>query len=168
MSSQLVSRLFALLILVILSSCKQPNDGYEYDESLSGPSFTGFWVYDTGTLCTAGEATMHCCPPGMALIGVHIADNVFKCAQMADPHGTRVLDIGTSRNGMHACPRGGFMVGLHANNNQLTCQIRNPGQASEPVNGPSGIVDSYPMHVCPNGHAMSGILMSDNMLTCDS
>ena len=66
-SRRLAIRLFVLIILATLASCKS-NEGYEYDEALSGPRFTGSWIYDTGTLCTVGEITMHCCPSGMAMI----------------------------------------------------------------------------------------------------
>lgn len=170
--SQLVPRLFVLALLVTLWSCKQSNDGYEYDEALAGPKFTGFWIYDTGTLCTAGDATMHCCPSGMAMIGVHLIDNVFKCAQLTSPQGSRHLDLDTSRNGMRTCPPGGFMVGLHVSNNQLACQIPSPGQTVEHTNNTpgstTGTMDSYPMHACPNGNAMSGIRVGDNLLTCES
>ena len=168
MNGQLVTRLFVLAILVTLGACKQSSDGYEYDEALSGPRFTGAWVYDTGTLCTVGDATMHCCPSGMVMIGAHVSDNVFKCAQLTDTHGNRFLDIDTSRNGVHACPPGGIMVGLHVHNNQLVCQTPDPPQALAHADGTSKVVDSYPMHVCPGGHAMSGIHVSDNVLTCDS
>jgi hypothetical protein len=168
MNSQLAVRLFALSILMTLGACKQGSDGSEYDEALSGPKFTGAWVYDTGTLCTVGEATMHCCPTGMAMIGAHVADNVFKCAQLTEPHGTRFLDVDTSRNGMHACPSGSAMVGLHANNAQLACQRPDPAGTVEHGAGTRETVDSYPMHVCPNGYAMSAIRVNDNALGCDS
>jgi hypothetical protein len=157
-----------LAILVTLGACKPSNDGYEYDEVLSGPRFTGDWVYDTGTLCTVGDATMHCCPSGMVMIGAHVSDNVFKCAQLTDSHGNRFLDIDTSRNGVHACPPDGVMVGLHVNNNQVACQAPGPGQVVAHVAGTAQVVDGYPMHVCPHGHAMSGIRLNDNLLTCDS
>ena len=45
MSRQLLTRLFALVILVTLAHCKS-TEGYEYDEALAGPTFTGSWIYD--------------------------------------------------------------------------------------------------------------------------
>jgi hypothetical protein len=167
MSRQLGTRLLALAILMTLANCKS-SEGYEYDEALAAPQFTGSWVYDTGTLCTVGDATMHCCPAGMAMIGAHLADNVFKCAQLTDPHGTQFLDTNTSRNGMHACPSGSVMVGLHVNNDQLACQRPDATRPVAHAEGTPGTLDSYPMHVCPRGHAMSGIHPNDNALACDS
>ena len=165
MSRQLPTRLFALVILVTLAHCKS-NEGYEYDEALSGPRFTGTWLYDTGTLCTVGEVTMHCCPSGMAMIGAHIVDNVFKCAQLTDPHGEQFLDIETFQNGMHRCPSGSVMVGLHVTNNQFACQRPEAAHPLPRADGTRGTMDSYPMHVCPHGHAMSGIRLNDNTLAC--
>jgi hypothetical protein len=171
MNGQLVTRLFTLAMLVSLWACKQSNDGYEYDEALSGPKFTGTWVYDTGTLCTVGDATMHCCPPGMGMIGAHVTDNVFKCAQLTSTQGSRFLDTDTSRNGMRACPSGTVMVGLQVRNDQLACQTSMPAQTAERVDGSPGTPgteDTYPMHVCPHGSAMSGIHVNHDALTCDS
>jgi hypothetical protein len=168
MTGPLVPRLFVMAMLVTLGACKQANDGYEYDEALAGSRFTGAWVYDTGTLCTVGDATMHCCPGGMVMIGAHVGDNVFKCAQLTNTHGNRFLDIDMYRSGVHACPQGGVMVGLHVNNNQVACQTPGPGQAATHVAGTTQTVDGYPMHICPRGHAMSGIRLKDNLLTCDS
>ena len=167
MSRQPVTRLFTLAILVTLASCKS-SEGYEYDETLAGLQFTGSWVYDTGTLCKVGEATMHCCPVGMAMIGAHLADNVFKCAQLTDPHGTQFLDIHTSPNGLHTCPSGSVMVGLHVSNDQLACQRPDAARPVAHADGTPGSVDSYPMHVCPRGYAMRGIHLNDNVLACDS
>jgi hypothetical protein len=167
MSRQLGIRLFALAILMTLSNCKS-SEGYEYDEGLAGPAFTGAWVYDTGTLCTVGDATMHCCPAGMAMVGVHVADNVFKCAQLTAPRGNQLLDVDTSRNGMRACPSGSVMVGLHVHNDQLACQRLDAAFPVAHADATSGTMDSYPMHVCPRGRAMSGIHPSDNVLACDS
>ena len=151
------------MLLVTLAHCKS-TEGYESDEALAGPRFTGSWLYDTGTLCTVGEVTMHCCPSGMAMIGAHVVDNVFKCAQLTDPHGEQFLDIETFQNGMHRCPSGSVMVGLHVTNNQFACRRRG-GASPRPCEG-FGTMDSYPMHVCPHGHAMSGIRLNDNVLAC--
>ena len=167
MNSQLVSGLFALVILGAVGSCKSSGDGYESDEALAGPRFTGAWVYDTGTLCAAGDVTMHCCPPGMALIGAHVGDNVFKCAQLVGSHDNHPPGVDTPRAGMHACPPGEIMVGLHVITNQLACQAVHPGLTVEHVTGRPGTVDSYPMHVCPPGAAMIGIHVTDNTITCE-
>jgi hypothetical protein len=170
MNRQLATRVFALAALATLASCKS-NDGYEYDAALVAPGLTGFWIYDTGTVCTVHDATMHCCPAGMAMIGAHVVDNVFKCAQLTATKDSRFLDLDTARNGMRACPSGSVMVGLHVNNNQLACQTPNPGRTIEHMDGSPGTpgtLDGYPMHICPNGYAMSGIGVNKNTLACES
>lgn len=155
--------------ITALTGCAGEADdpGGGFDESLAESSltFTGFWVYDAGTQCTVGGATMHCCPTGYAMIGAHVDHNVFKCAQVSYGLGGRFLDVATQRNGMHACPYGALMTGLHVAWNYLTCQYPYEGVASEYVDG--GTQDGYPMHVCgPGGYAMSGIHVAQNRFTC--
>src|SRR5262249_7774125 len=165
MSRQLATMSFALVILATLAHCKS-NEGYEYDEALAGPAFTGSWIYDTGTLCTVGGVTMHCCPSGMAMIGAHVVDNVFKCAQLTEPHGEPFLDLETFRNGMHTCPSGSVMVGLHVTNNQFACQRPEAAHPLAHADETRGSLDGYPMPVCPHGHVMTGIRLTDNVLAC--
>ena len=73
------------------------------------PPFSGQWP----TQCTVGGVAMHCCPPGNAMVGVHLDANTFKCAPLRSPGGEVTLDTGTVRNDMHVCPFGQVMVGLH-------------------------------------------------------
>lgn len=126
--------------------------------------------YDSSTQCTVGGTTMHCCPPGSAMIGLHQDANVFKCARLTDPTGVVTLDTGTQRNDMHACPFGQVMVGLHADLNQLACQTV-PGAAINSERIDSGTQDTFPMHTCNWGRldsAMSGVRLDRNQLTCAS
>jgi hypothetical protein len=125
----------------------------------------GGTFYDSGTQCTVGGATMHCCPSGSVMIGAHVANNVFKCAWLGSSPGARSLDLGTQRNSMHACPFGQLMVGLHAVNNWLVCQ--NPGTTVQFEYVDTGTQDGYPMHVCSSGYAMAGIHVDQNRFTCD-
>lgn len=164
---QLVCRLVGLTMLLPFTGCGGPDDDLEYDEAISALNFTGFFIYDAGTTCSVGGATMHCCPSDMAMIGAHVDNNVFKCAQLKAVGGGPFLDVGTERNGMHACPSGTVMVGLHVDNNQLACQAPSPGPFFEYVDGNPPTADSYPMHICPSGYAMGGIHVDHNFFTCD-
>jgi hypothetical protein len=118
------------------------------------------------TLCTVDGTTMHCCPPGQAMIGVHVNDDRFKCAT-ANLTGLVAADHGTTRSGIHTCPMGSVMVGLHVGQNVLACQQTNPPTtpAGEFVDFRS--FDGY-MHVCgASNAAMAGIQVNQNWLTCD-
>ena len=67
------------------------------------------------TQCNVGRTIMHCCPDGQAMVGVHVGQNVYKCAPITVPRsGARFLDTSTVRNGMHSCPLNSVMVGFHA------------------------------------------------------
>lgn len=144
------------------------------DKDQESLNFSGV-LYDAGTQCTVGGATMHCCPSGYAMIGARVDSNVFKCAH-TNFLNDRSLDLSTQRNGMHACPYGKVMVGLHVGNNYLVCQTPvSPGVTSEYVDGSPGTQDSWPMHVCYpgstgsgtySGYAMSGIRVDQNNFTC--
>ena len=122
--------------------------------------------YDTSTACTVGGTTMHCCPVGNAMVGIHVDRNTFKCAPLKQPGGTRSIDFGTVRNDMHVCPWGQVMVGLHVDLNQLACQTVTDGIAGEHVD--TATSDSFPMHTCSNGSgpwaasAMTGIRVDRN------
>ncbi len=113
---------------------------------------------------------MHCCPVGMAMIGIRADQNVFKCAPLKEPGGVRSLDTGTVRSNMHVCPWGQVMVGLHADLNRLACQTI-PG---DPVVGEHvdlNTADGFPMHVCTTptvwtASAMTGIRIDLNQLSC--
>jgi hypothetical protein len=134
--------------------------------------------YDSGTQCTVGGTTMHCCPNGYAMIGARLDQNVFKCAPLQFPSGTRSLDTSTQRAGMHACPYGQVMVGFHNALNRLACQTLPgtsvSGEYTDPVPPPlfpnTPTQDGYPMHVCsPNqGYTMSGINVGQNKFLCAS
>ncbi len=149
------------------SSDPGDNDKDKDDVSVTESAliFTGVRSYDAGTQCTVGGATMHCCPIGYTMIGAHVDNNVFKCAQLYHGAGFRFLDVGTQRNGMHACPYGAVMAGLHVDRNYLACQYPIGGVASEYVD--RGTQDGYPMHVCGSSQdGMSGIHVDQNKFTC--
>jgi hypothetical protein len=139
---------------------------------------TGGAFYDTGTQCTVGGTTMHCCPNGYAMIGARVDQNVFKCAPLQFPSGTRSLDTSTQRAGMHACPYGQVMVGFHNGLNRLACQTLPGtmvnGEYTDPVPPPlfpnTPTQDTYPMHVCSpsQGYTMSGINVGQNKFLCAS
>jgi hypothetical protein len=63
--------------------------------------------------------SMAACPPGKAMVGLHVGKNVLLCAplKMRD----LFVDASTRRVGMHACPEGSVMVGIHAGCNLLLC-----------------------------------------------
>jgi hypothetical protein len=104
---------------------ENPEGDPEVGESASDLSL-GSPIYDNAardTLCNSNEVggvSMHCCPDGMAMVGIHVGQNVLKCAFLntgfsGRPH----LDADTNRNGMHACPFGQLMVGIHVDRNFL-------------------------------------------------
>ncbi|NOK15836.1 hypothetical protein [Corallococcus carmarthensis] len=159
-----------LAAITVLGGCGgTPESVEEFDVELSKSSlsFTGLVVNDAGTQCTVNGSTMHCCPVGYAMIGAHVTNNVFKCAQLSSTSGARYLDTGTSRNGMHACPYGSVMVGMNTSKNHLACQAPGTAVVSEYVDGNPATTDSYPMHVCgAGGYAMSGINVGSNLYTC--
>ena len=120
---------------------------------------------DTSTVCTAGGVAMHCCPEGLAMVGVHLDQNIFKCAPLNNTLGALFLDTGTVRNNMHACPLGSVMVGLHRDRNLLACK-QVSSITSERVNT---ITVAGGMHVCQSTvstEAMSGIHADQNRFTC--
>jgi len=136
-------------------------------EATSDLAISDLAFYDNGTQCTVGGATMHCCPPGSAMVGAHVSHNIFKCSLMTTPSGAVFLDRGTQRNGMHACPPGTLMVGLHARNNLLACQGISPAPTFEFVDGNPATQDGLPMHICSPGAAMAGIHITNNRFTCE-
>ncbi|RKH43161.1 hypothetical protein D7X12_13910 [Corallococcus sicarius] len=166
----LSSAAWVLTVITVSAGCgAAPEEEAEFDVEVakSSLSFTGRVVYDAGSRCTVGGSTMHCCPTGYAMIGAHLSNDVFKCAQLSSTSGSRFLDAGGRRNGMHACPYGSVMVGLHVSNDYLACQYPGTGVVSEYVDGDPGTKDSYPMHVCgAGGYAMSGIHVSNNLFNC--
>jgi hypothetical protein len=65
---------------------------------------------------------MAACPPGKAMVGLHVGRNVLLCA----PLQTRDLFVDeytqTSKGlRMHRCPEGSVMVGIHVGRNLLLC-----------------------------------------------
>jgi hypothetical protein len=171
-SVKLGARIGSVLVVgLLLGACgAQPGDaesgGTEEIGSVDSSLINlGGVFYDSGTQCTVGGGTMHCCPSGSVMIGAHVNDNVFKCAWLGSTPGPRFLDVGTQRNSMHACPFGQLMVGLHAANNWLVCQ--NPGTTVQFEYVDTGTQDGYPMHVCASGYAMAGIHVAQNRFSCD-
>lgn len=77
---------------------------------------------------------MHACPLGMAMVGIHVKDNVLKCRRPRDDYfGFVGILVQQSefvhlpptsqflRFGMHACPVGYVMTGVHIKGNLLLC-----------------------------------------------
>ena len=131
----------------------------------------GAEFYDFGFQCTVGGASMHCCPPGTAMLGAHVDKNVFKCASVPLV-GSPFLDIGTQRSSMHACPFGSVMIGLQGDRNQLACQTTAEAITAEFVDcctqdtNPNRAVAS--LHACPEGGwVMAGIHIDRNQFLCD-
>lgn len=166
----LSSAAWILTVITVSAGCgAPPEDEVEFDVEVakSSLSFTGQVVYDAGSRCTVSGNTMHCCPAGYAMIGAHLGNDVFKCAQLSSTSGSRFINVAGRRNGMHACPLGSVMVGLHVSNDYLACQYPGTSAVSEYVDGNPGTNDSYPMHVCGSGgYAMSGIHVSNNLFNC--
>ena len=155
-------KLLAPFALTCFASCMEEAaepSGQDVSELQIGASF-----YDGATQCSAGGATMHCCPSGSVMIGVNVDRNIFKCGQLATGS-IRFLDIATQRNGMHACPFGSVMVGLHVGQNRLVCQYPATAPVFEYVD--SSTQDPFPMHKCSDGTAMAGINVGANQFTCD-
>jgi len=143
----------------------------EHDSDLN---LTGSFIYDSGTQCSAGGATMHCCPAGYVMLGAHVDNNVFKCGQVTGFADSRAsLDLFTQRNGMHACPPGLVMVGLHADQNWLACRQPAVSPIFEFVDTGTQDPNGPPMHVCAVSpltgalSAMAGIRVDQNKFTCD-
>lgn len=74
---------------------------------------------------------MHACPLGMAMVGIHVKDNVLKCAQL---HNSLVVQYSEYLNydggpnlryNMHACPEGWVMTGIHVKKNIFLCSQLN-------------------------------------------
>jgi hypothetical protein len=163
-------------------SAQGPESPEDYGAVAQPLEFTSAIVYDPGTVqyvydpSTATWMGLHTCPSGSVMIGAHIGNNVWKCAQVpAGSLGTPRIDRYTIRNGMHSCPIGQVMVGLHVGNNALACSTTNPAitVAHELTDGNPPTNDSYPMHVCkPNpffanhSTAMTGVHIGNNVWTC--
>jgi len=151
--------------LAMIAGCEGPMDEAGPEEAESPLLVFGRPFYDIETTCTVGGVTMHCCPPGTAMVGVHVIDNVLKCELIVLTQGQPFADFGTQRNDMHACPYGSIMVGLHVERNVLACQYSGEPVLTERVDVVS--VDRYPMHVCTSSvMAMSGIHVDRNLFTC--
>jgi len=76
-------------------------------------------VDDAGSQCTnlgLSFRSIHCCPPNMAMVGVHLPSNTFKCSQVGFGFNgsPRHIDLRTQRNAMHSCPPGEVMIGYYA------------------------------------------------------
>lgn len=155
---------------------------YAFTLDYAGPApFTD----DGSSACLVGDVWMHCCPPGNAMVGVRLDQNVFKCAQLQNASGAIVPDYSTYRavNGpnadgtstayyMHACPFGSVMVGYHEDLDILACQQIPAYTISDGITGElvdTGTADNWPMHTCEStahAYAMSGIDPANNLLAC--
>jgi hypothetical protein len=172
MKKHFVKGFVALAMAASFAGCMASDDTASVAESASELGLDST-LFDSGTVCTAGGVQMHCCPNGFVMTGIHVNDNVLRCARLqAGFSGPTALDAGTVRNNMHACPVGQLMVGIHVGRNLLAC--RPSGQALSlefvdavttatfPINGGTAT-----MHVCPDTFAMAGIHVNNNLFTCD-
>ena len=176
----------ALATLASACSGAPPDDVTSQSGALTfdnPPGAPNPWVYDGGNQCQG----MHCCPPGMAMVGAHLGKNVFKCATVHDGFTDYTLQ-NTQRNNMLSCPSGYVMVGYHGQTcidrtifgicdeywgEQLYCARPLDGLSFEYVdNGTQDNSQGYSMHVCderpgnPGQYAMSGIHASTNQFEC--
>jgi hypothetical protein len=155
---------------------------YAFTLDYAGPASV---TDDGGYQCEVGGVWMHCCPPGNAMVGIRLDQNVFKCGQLQDASGPIVADFSTYRNvnlpnpdgtvtgyNMRACPLGYVMVGLRQDQNVLACQQIPADAISDAITGErvdTGTEDNWPMHVCestPHAYAMSGFDAANNLLSC--
>lgn len=172
MTTNLKSRIVGILMLSLAASvgaCGMEGGDEPGAEQSQSPLSLGEPFYDTGTQCTVGGVTMHCCPPGTVMVGAHIGSNTFKCAydNIIFPP-TPIVDRSTQRNGMHACPEGMVMRGLHVGQNVLACVY--PFQRVTPPDKVDYSTQDRYMHVCPGSYstasAMSGIHVGMNKFLC--
>jgi hypothetical protein len=65
---------------------------------------------------------MAACPPGKAMVGLHVGRNVLLCAplQTRDLFVDEYTQTSTGLR-MHRCPEGSVMVGIHVGRNLLLC-----------------------------------------------
>ncbi|HKW83375.1 MAG TPA: hypothetical protein VJN68_06435, partial [Burkholderiaceae bacterium] len=151
-----------------------PGMVHEFDNTTFLSFLTGVTPTDQldyGTQCGFGGTSMHCCPPGKAMAGIHNDRNDFICRDVLPPaFETCFNDTGTQRQNMHACPAGNYMRGLHASLNLLTCCHDNRSPAV--VQFHSEIVDTgtqaQGMHTCVSSQPfMTGVRIDQNRLLCD-
>jgi hypothetical protein len=185
----------ALASLFTIASC-DPGEDTAQPEDVSQPlSFSNLtgqsqpFLFDSGTVCTIGGWTLHCCPGGMAMTGANLSQNRFKCALVTGGLTDRHLDgvLGptkTARNNMHACPFGEVMVGYYRGTHalgyadeHLACAKPDPAVVKEQVDGNPPSSDGQ-MHICPEKApdntpivdpgrlAMTGIHAGANLFTC--
>ena len=165
----LLVRRFGWMTLLLLVSCAVEEE--HENQAVSGITL-GPAAYNGTGRCTVSGITVHCCPGGMAMIGAHLGQDVFKCAGVTTLVGGRFVDSGpfrTLRNGMHCCPQGSVMVGFHKDADALLCQAVSPTPqlSGEFVDFTSR--DSFIMHVCGRADAvMAGIHVDRDWFTCDT
>lgn len=153
------------------------------DNHQCGSMTTGTATYDGSTSCTvstlpgkpAATQTMHCCPAGMAMVGLNANQGgTLKCRTIAAQlSGGRFLDTATTRvvggTNMKACPVGSVMVGFHGSSNRFACQAVTQAMMSEIADSTTQDWEStYSMHVCPAHRAMSAVHIGQNKFGCVS
>ena len=120
--------------------------------------------------------SLHVCPQGYGMAGVHVMDNSFTCLRMVRPGLERevssILDTGThsdfGRGTMHVCPTGMYMRGLNITSNWLICA--DGASLRSPFLNANGSTQGNGMHMCPmvNGRqtVMTGIQKQRNDFSC--
>jgi hypothetical protein len=106
---------------------------------------------------------MHACPDGMAMTGLHVANNLLACAPASQAI-ERFVDTGTIRSGMHACPEGAPVFAIHTGRNLLVCGTQGwrPGESIDAGTPRHG------MHSCQEGQYVVGLHIGDNLLLCNN
>lgn len=137
---------------------------------LCSSSFGGYQatdeVVDNSTQRTGwhpdGQGSMHGCPGGMAVTGVHASRNLLSCASLDRLPTSYFVDKETQIMGMHACPPGTVVAGIHVANNWLLCRT-----LGEDLIGAEGHQRNE-MISCPRGWYMTGVHIRANTLLCSN
>jgi hypothetical protein len=129
-------------------------------------------ILDTGT----ARNSMHSCPLGRFVTGVHIIKNQLLCE---DSYGNyspaqEIVDGDdeppTERDGMHSCPDGMAVTGIHVQKNLLACAPFDPSRVEFGKAGWMPMVDLKTqrrgMHACPNSRPVLGIHEGKDLLRC--
>ena len=127
---------------------------------------------------TWSGVTLHACPAGFAMAGVHVRDNKFTCQRVVpaseEAQVQSVLDSGTQKNlgrgNMHVCPEGMYMRGLHTAQNRLLCSSAPSVHLKSPFLDADGHTQGNNMHMCPvrrqQQTVMTGIHVGRNDFAC--
>jgi hypothetical protein len=191
--------LVAALVVGLVAGCSEEGEPQvELKQPVTtsgGILYDAAWCWNAVTTCPNASNT-HCCPSGMAMVGLHQDRNKFACrtlvgadatteAGCANQSGTLTLDGIV----MKACTGSNYVRGWHQGNQTLHCcpypatnvpwfgttvdgNNEPPHQSTDPylIKGGGGTCSSGTMHTCPNSEqVVRGIKMdsSNNLLACE-